>query len=299
MGIYTGNTVEEAIERGLKREKLARENAHIVIEQRESNGFLGFNKKRARVNIELLDQELVRKADRLATRGVTMDENDAPKAVSAMEATLELSKVVKAVREAGIHDDENLTQEEKEEKIAAIQNETLESPAGVIKTVKKSETSKFPKELTVTEDELATQLTDYLSAITHAMAVETVITSHKNGSTLVMHLASERDALLIGKHGKILQALETLARAVAHSVTSSHIRVTVTVGDYQNKREAYLTRLAHKAAEQVLATGQEVYIQDLPASERKIIHATISKIAGVTTHSEGRDNKRFMVVEPE
>lgn len=124
MTVYTGNTVEEAIERGLRRERLARENAHIEIEQSESNGFLGFGRKRARVNIEAIQEETVRRADRLATRHVDQSDMELPEAESAMEATLRLNKVVKAVREAGIHSDDTLSIEEKQEKIqAALESE--------------------------------------------------------------------------------------------------------------------------------------------------------------------------------
>ena len=96
MAIFTGETVEDAIERGLNRLNVKRENVHIHIEQKEKKGFLGFGKKRARVNIEPIHEETVRKADHLAERGVDDTINlGVPKSQSAMEATLELSQVVK------------------------------------------------------------------------------------------------------------------------------------------------------------------------------------------------------------
>ena len=57
MAIFTGETVEDAIERGLNRLNVKRENVHIHIEQKEKKGFLGFGKKRARVNIEPIHEE--------------------------------------------------------------------------------------------------------------------------------------------------------------------------------------------------------------------------------------------------
>ena len=70
MTIFTGRTVEEAIERGLYRLGVKRENVHIHVKQKEKRGFLGFGKKRALVDIEEIKEETIRKADRLAERGV-------------------------------------------------------------------------------------------------------------------------------------------------------------------------------------------------------------------------------------
>ena len=56
MAIFTGNTVDEAIERGLKKLGVKRENVHIQIEQKDKKGFLGIGKKRARVNIDAIHE---------------------------------------------------------------------------------------------------------------------------------------------------------------------------------------------------------------------------------------------------
>ena len=60
MAIFTGNTVDEAIERGLKKLGIKRENVHIQIEQKDKKGFLGIGKKRARVNIDAIQEETFR-----------------------------------------------------------------------------------------------------------------------------------------------------------------------------------------------------------------------------------------------
>ncbi|MDR0199030.1 MAG: protein jag [Streptococcaceae bacterium] len=281
MTIYTGNTVEEAINRGLKRERLARENAHIEIEQRESNGFLGVGKKRARVNVEPINADTVRRADRLATRGVDESDMGLGKAESAMEATLRLNQVVKAVREAGIQDDENLTEEEKQERIEALKEQT--SPKGEGSGIKDA------------EDQIVEPVTNYLTAIIARMDIPVTITTRHHNGSLIFDLNSDQDALLIGHHGKILHALDTLAKSYTNVLTTSRLRVTVNVGDYQEKRENYLTRLAKRAAERAL-DGETVYINELPASERRIVHGVISEIDGVNSHSEGRDNRRYIVV---
>src|SRR5574337_1412572 len=99
MAIFTGNTVDEAIERGLKKLGVKRENVHIQIHQKDKKGFLGIGKKRARIQIDPIHEETVRQADRLATRGLDADFiAESPRVQSAMEATVELSQVIKAVK---------------------------------------------------------------------------------------------------------------------------------------------------------------------------------------------------------
>ncbi|MDR2976129.1 MAG: protein jag [Streptococcaceae bacterium] len=300
MATYTGNTVEEAIERGLKREGIARENAHIEIEQRESNGFLGVGRKRARVSIDPIREETKRRADRMATRNVDQSDMEIDKAESAMEATLRLNKVIKAVRKAGINDDYNLTDEEKQEKIEKITQTVKAEPIEEIIPVSNHKTAEEPADHEgLTEEELIALVSDYLTKIIDGMGIKVKIACKKVGEVLNFNLQSNHDALLIGKHGKILDALDTLTKALASVSSPNRIEVRVNVGDYHEKRERYLISLANRAADRVISSGEAVYISDLPSHERKIIHNTLSNISGVSSHSEGQGTKRYIVVSPE
>ncbi|GAB2024917.1 protein jag [Lactovum odontotermitis] len=305
MATYTGNTVEEAITRGLKREGIARENAHIEIEQRESNGFLGVGRKRARVSIEPIREETKRRADRMATRNVDQSDMEIDKAESAMEATLRLNKVIKAVRKAGITDDYNLTEEERQEKIDEITQTVKAEPIEEIVTAPSHEVAETPAhnaeagQTEISEAELISKISDYLTKIIDGMGIKVKISCKKVDDVLNFSLQSNHDALLIGKHGKILDALDTLAKALASVSSFNRIEVRVNVGDYHEKRERYLISLANRAAERVVSSGETVYISDLPAHERKIIHNRLSSISGVDSHSEGQGTHRYIVVSPE
>ncbi|GAB2027219.1 RNA-binding cell elongation regulator Jag/EloR [Lactovum odontotermitis] len=302
MATYTGNTVEEAIERGLKREGIARENAHIEIEQRESNGFLGVGRKRARVSIEPIQEETKRRADRMATRNVDQSDMEIDKAESAKEATLRLDKVIKAVRKAGINNDQNLTDEEKLEKIEKITQNVKAEPIEEIVSVQEEieiTTEHTEAAAGISEEELISRISSYLIRIIDGMGIEAKIICKEVNHVLNFNLRSNHDALLIGKHGKILDSLDTLAKALASVSSPDRIEVRVNVGDYHEKRERYLISLAKRAAERVTSSGETVYISDLPAHERKIIHNTLSKIPGVDSHSEGQGTHRYIVVSPE
>lgn len=299
MATYTGNTVEEAIERGLKREGIPRESAHIEIEQRESNGIMGFGRKRARVSIEPIRADTIRRANRMATRNVDQSDLEVEHAESAMEATLRLNKVIKAVREAGIQDDENLSEEERKEKIEEITAASKFIPVEDISAetvVNVAEKKKGPQ---ISHDELASKIVEYLNVIVDGMDIQAEISYEETQEGLSFNMNSNHDALLIGKHGKILESLEVLAKALASVSTSERVNVSVNVGEYHEKRERYLISLAKRAADRVISTGEAVYISDLPAHERKIIHNTLSDYPEIDSHSEGQGTKRFIVVQLE
>ena len=303
MAIFTGETVEDAIDRGLNRLGVKRENVHIHIEQKEKKGFLGFGKKRARVNIEPIHEETVRKADHLAERGVDDTINlGVPKSQSAMEATLELSQVVKAVRAAEREQNGEITEEERNAIIEVAKKTVVQNRQGttdlsdVVAAVKEEVEAK--KEVSNEEEKIASKISSYLTTITQEMGIATRVSVSRDGNLTVFNLTSNHDALLIGKHGKILQSLQILAKAYANSILNTRMNVAVNVGDYHEKRKAYIVSLAHRAAERARG-GETVYINELQSNERKIVHTIIGQANGVSSHSEGQEYNRYIVVSKE
>ena len=303
MAIFTGETVEDAIERGLNRLNVKRENVHIHIEQKEKKGFLGFGKKRARVNIEPIHEETVRKADHLAERGVDDTINlGVPKSQSAMEATLELSQVVKAVRAAEREQNGEITEEERNAIIEVAKKTVVQNrqgtadPSDVVSAVKEEVEAK--KEVSNEDEKIASKISSYLTTITQEMGIATRVSVSRDGNLTVFNLTSNHDALLIGKHGKILQSLQILAKAYANSILNTRMNIAVNVGDYHEKRKAYIVSLAHRAAERARG-GETVYINDLQSNERKIVHTIIGQENGVSSHSEGQEYNRYIVVAKE
>ncbi|WP_406835132.1 RNA-binding cell elongation regulator Jag/EloR [Lactococcus lactis] len=303
MAIFTGETVEDAIERGLNRLNVKRENVHIHIEQKEKKGFLGFGKKRARVNIEPIHEETVRKADHLAERGVDDTINlGVPKSQSAMEATLELSQVVKAVRAAEREQNGEITEEERNAIIEVAKKTVVQNRQGtadlsdVVSAVKEEVEAK--KEVSNEDEKIASKISSYLTTITQEMGIATRVSVSRDGNLTVFNLTSNHDALLIGKHGKILQSLQILAKAYANSILNTRMNIAVNVGDYHEKRKTYIVSLAHRAAERARG-GETVYINDLQSNERKIVHTIIGQENGVSSHSEGQEYNRYIVVAKE
>ncbi|MGX7049497.1 RNA-binding protein [Lactococcus piscium] len=295
MAIFTGNTVDEAIERGLKKLGVKRETVHIQIHQKDKKGFLGIGKKRARIQIDPIHEETVRQADRLATRGLDADFiAESPRVQSAMEATVELSQVIKAVKAAEKASTGDLSQEAKDAIIEEAKLEIAEK-----KLVDQTNTPDIEiDDSQSSQNKVIKEVAKYLTIITQDIGVPASVSVRQDGNLTIFTLKSSQDGLLIGKHGKILQALQVLAKAYANSLTDERVTLAINVGDYHEKRKVYITSLAHHAAKRA-AKGEVVYINDLQGNERKIVHAIIAREAGVSSHSTGRENGRYIIVTKE
>ncbi|HST13479.1 MAG TPA: RNA-binding cell elongation regulator Jag/EloR [Gaiellaceae bacterium] len=103
-------------------------------------------------------------------------------------------------------------------------------------------------------------------------------------------------ALLIGKHGQTIDALQYIANAAVHrrGVGKS---VTVDVAGYRERRRATLEGIAMRAAESAL-TGERVLLEPMTAVERKVVHERLQDVEGVQTESEGTEPNRYVVVLP-
>ena len=162
------------------------------------------------------------------------------------------------------------------------------------------ETTDTPSQLVeLNEDEAVKELALYLTNITNDMGVPALVKiQHEASGLIVMNLETSKQGMLIGKHGKILNALQYLAQVFLHRVAKEKLSVVVNVGHYRQKREEVLTRLAQRTAEKVKETGRPVFLEPMPAFERKMIHSALSKDEYIKTHSEGEDPYRYLVDEP-
>jgi len=143
-----------------------------------------------------------------------------------------------------------------------------------------------------------THVQDFLAETIKAMGIDVQISMTQKGSTVNFQLTTSQDALLIGKHGKIINALQYLAQTLFNHQGKRKLTIMLDVGDYRSRRAATVQRLATKSAREVVATGKSVYLDAMPSFERKVIHTALADHEFVTTRSEGRDPYRYVVVVP-
>ena len=191
--------------------------------------------------------------------------------------------------------------EEITEAVQETVEEIISEEAPVITEIEvESSIHELNKPLEDLDDESALmELALYLTAISKELNAPALVRMERKDGLIIMHLDTQKQGILIGKHGKILNALQYLAQVFIHRAAANKVSVVVNVGDYREKRQAILQRLAERTAEKVKQTGRPVFLEPMPAFERKQIHSVLSKKDYVKTHSEGDEPYRYLVVEPE
>lgn len=300
MVLFTGKTVEEAIETGLQELGLSRLKAHIKVISKEKKGFLGFGKKPAQVDIEGISDKTVYKADKKATRGVPEDINR-QNAPVINPADVELEEM-KAAQELEAEDTKvvSLMPEESPE-------QTLSDLAETATETEVEQPSSPVEESAVTQDagddglskdieKAAQEVSDYVTKIIYEMDIEATVETSNNRRQINLQIETPEAGRVIGYHGKVLKSLRLLAQNFLHDRYSKNFSVSLNVHDYVEHRTETLIDFTQKIAKRVLESGQDYTMDPMSNSERKIVHKTVSTIEGVESYSEGNDPNRYVVV---
>ena len=318
MVLFTGSTVEEAIQTGLKELGIPRMKAHIKVVSREKKGFFGlFGKKPAQVDIEAISETTVVKANQQAVKGVPKEvnaKNEPVKTVS--EATVDLGHVVEAIKK--IEEEGQGISEEVKAEILKNEKEasTILEETGHIAILKDllPEESKEQEEVeqnddlenlglkiepTYDIDQVVEEVTNYVQGIIDDMDVEGAISSTSNRRSINMQIDTNEPGRIIGYHGKVLKSLQLLAQNYLYNRYSRTFYITINVNDYVEHRAEVLQTYAQKLATRVLEEGRSHQTDPMSNSERKIIHRIISRMDGVTSYSEGDEPNRYVVVDTE
>ena len=318
MELFTGSTVEEAIQNGLNELNIPRMKAHIKVVSREKKGFFGlFGKKPAQVDIEAISETTVVKANQQAIKGVPKeinDQNDPVKTVS--EATVDLGHVVAAIKK--IEEEGQEISEEVKAEILKNDKEasTILEETGHIEVLKELQPEATQEnadeeqssdlenlglkvEPTYDTEKVVEEVTNYVQAIIDDMDVEGTISSTSNRRSINMQIDTNEPGRIIGYHGKVLKSLQLLAQNYLYNRYSKTFYITINVNDYVEHRAEVLQSYAQKLATRVLEEGRSQMTDPMSSSERKIIHRIISRMEGVTSYSEGDEPNRYVVVDTE
>lgn len=139
---------------------------------------------------------------------------------------------------------------------------------------------------------------DYLAEVTQKMGIKTEIDLEVSRTEAKYTFRTNQAGLLIGKRGKILNALQALAQDYLEQEVRTHLRIMLNVGDYRQHRQETLTYLAQNTAHEVLYRNQAISLDPMPAFERKIIHAALAKNQEVKTNSHGKEPHRYVTIAP-
>ena len=118
------------------------------------------------------------------------------------------------------------------------------------------------------------------------------------GEKVEINVTAANTTTIIGKHGAMLDAIQTLAGAVANTGREDYKRVVVDCENYRENREVTLNKLADNLAEKAMRLGRKIKLEPMNPYERRIIHAALSEKEGVSTTSEGKEPNRYIVIVP-
>jgi len=105
-------------------------------------------------------------------------------------------------------------------------------------------------------------------------------------------------ALLIGRRGQTLDAVQYLLNAVVYNSVEQPIHVQLDAQGYRQRRARQLEKDADRAVAEVMRTGRRIELEPMTSSERKVIHQYLKDAPGIQTISSGREPHRRLAVEP-
>lgn len=303
--VVEGSTVDQAIQRGLLTMNLESKDVTIEILDEGKKGLFGLGQRNAKVKLTRLTldpidepQDIQNQEVQVLTDDVLDDESDSSDVPVDVDESTEVARNVSAIAEDDITNtitrvNNDVVDGSKEESVESdpISDDQSDNQA----KEDTGETSEFDQENQISE--VAEDVAHYLSKVCEVYgapnSVSVVIKPHH----VIFQIESDKAGLIIGHHGKIIDALQNLAQVMLFRDVKGKLSVLVNVGDYRERRYEILKRIAERTAKKAIETRQPVFLEPLPSFERKIIHAELSRNNQVETHSEGKEPHRYLVVE--
>lgn len=268
--IKSAKTKEKAIDFALEEIGKSRDEVEVEIIEEESTGFLGIiGSKDAVVRVSY--------------------EEDIKEALSNLEREIEDIKFT--ANEDYSEEEEPIEKEEAIEVSEVIENkeevEEKSEPVDYGKAKQKSDIDKFY------------EAKDLLEKILLAMHFEdvTVIGNLEDNIIKLEAKVSEKDTgIAIGKSGSTLDAIELIIRKAIDS-RRNNVRINIDINSYKKRRDEKIIDLAADTARKVQRSKKSWNLRYMNSYERRLAHEEISKHPNVSSHSEGNDPKRYVVVD--
>ena len=308
----TGKTVNDAIKSGLEQLGADRSDVEIQVIEMGSPGIFGMFGKRARVKLTVKAEDPALKIDMpvLSLDGGAKprpEKKKAEKPAPRAEKAEKIEKPAESAEPAG--DEADAAQDEGERpakkrrsrsrrrkssgerpEAEAPEAEEVAAPAPVI------EHEPF---VATPEEQLsgsAIKAREFLSGLTERMNVPVTIELMETEEQLRMQMAGENMSLLIGRRGETLDAMQYLTSLNVNKGREDYLRVSIDTENYRAKREEALRKLAVRMAGRAKKSGKRVALEPMNPYERRILHSALQNDPEVTTHSEGEEPYRRVII---
>ena len=154
----------------------------------------------------------------------------------------------------------------------------------------------------LTDDELdgiADAAVETIKNVLRGFEIEASIDEYEGDEgEIILDIVGGDLAIMIGRHGRTLEAFQTLVSAITNRKIGRRYPVLIDVEGYRSRRKAKLEEMAVNAADRVRRTGREVRLRPMSSYERRVIHVALRGDLRVSTGSEGEDPFRKVVVSP-
>lgn len=148
-------------------------------------------------------------------------------------------------------------------------------------------------------EQVAGMAKDALERIVSFIADGANVRVETQDDTIRLSVEEGNSALLIGKHGRTLDAIQYIVQKIVHKKQRTGFRLSVDVGGYRDRRKASLTQLALRLGEKVKRSGKPATISPMNAYDRRIVHVALKDDGGVRTQSMGTRSFRKLVIYPQ
>ncbi len=142
------------------------------------------------------------------------------------------------------------------------------------------------------------EVKEYLKEIITNLGLTVNFESSIRDKTININMYADNNSILIGKDGKTLKALETLAKQKVLNKYNCYLKINLDVENYKEKRIKNLEYLAKKTAREVRATKVEATLENMNSFERRVVHNVLTDFKGVSTISEGEEPNRHVIIKP-
>ena len=270
----SAKTLDDAITDALVELGVTSDQLDYIVIEKGSAGFLGIGMKQAVIKARRKKEEPVEAAEPEAVAEEPVKE-ELVKEEPAKEEKRDNRK--KKNKKSSHHKDHREKEEHRE---AAPAKEKKEVELAPVEEVTMETCRKFVQ--------------DVLEAM-HMEDVQVTASVDEEGA-LAINMDGKDMGILIGKRGQTLDSLQYLTNRVANKMQSGYVRVKLDTEDYRRRRKETLENLARNIASKVKRTRRTVALEPMNPYERRIIHSALQADPAVTTHSEGEEPYRRVVV---
>ena len=270
----TAKNLDDAITEALVQLEVTSDRLDYEVIEKGSDGFLGFGRKQAVIKARRKEEPVVE-----------------------VKAEKKEEKPVKVEKAAKVEKTEHA---EKKEPVKTETKNEFKKEHKKEKDFKKAPKKEVREETELAKVEPATieSCEKFVEDVLNAMNMEEVkVTSTVDEEgALSITMEGKNMGILIGKRGQTLDSLQYLTNRVANKMQDGYVRVKLDTEDYRRRRKETLENLAKNIASKVKRTRRTVALEPMNPYERRIIHSALQGDRSVTTHSEGEEPYRRVVV---